>query len=211
MALAALLTPEEVLAKYVTALAQVKTPPAYTCEYNIIDRGPRPQESTHRIFREKGRERDEMTEFNGQAFGHPEVRIFARRVDPYAIDRLAPTPEAYVFTYVGVVHSGHNVSYVFNAFPRGTPQYEVTRISVNGSTFLPNSVEFRTHGTAEGSGEVTYRKVERFWMPQTASARAQVDGSLETEQIVWSGYQFYPSLPPSTFAAPTAVIPNGEE
>lgn len=209
--LAALLTPEEVLANYAEALAHVRAPAAYTCEYNVVDRGPRPQESTHRIFREQGRERDEMSEFNGQAFGHPEVRIFSRRVDPYAVNLLAPKPSAYVFTYVGVAHSGRNVSYVFNAFARGTQNYEVTRVSIDGATFLPNSIEFNTHGKAEGTGAVTYRKVDRFWMPQMATARAQVEGNLETEQIVWSAYQFYPSLPPSTFAAPTVSIPSDQE
>lgn len=209
--LAALLSPDEALNNYLDALAHVKSPPAYTCDYNIIDRGTRPQESTHHIFREKGRERDEITVFNGESLAHPEVRIFARRVEPYAVNLLAPKPAEYAFTYVGVVHNGKSVAYVFDTFARKNPAYEVTRITVDGATFLPAKIEFRTHGKAEASGEVTYRKVERFWMPQSASARAQVEGNLETEQIVWSTYQFYPSLPPSTFAAPTAAIPSDDE
>ena len=190
----------------------VKTPPAYTCEYTITDSGTRPQESTHRVFREHGRERDEIVGFNGESLGHPEVRIFARRGDPYAVATLSPRPQNYAFTYVGVVHNGKTPTYVFNAFAQGTPAYEVTRFTIDGSTFLPASIAFRTHTkTTEGSGEVTYRKVDRYWMPQTATARAEVNGALETEQINWSGYQFYPNLPPSTFAAPTAVLPPQQE
>lgn len=207
----AVLTPEDALTRYVEALDNVKTPPAYTCEYNITDRGTRPQESTHRIFREEGRERDEIIGFNGEVLSHPEIRIFARRADAYAVTALAPRPEAYAFTYVGVAHHGRSIDYVFNAFSRANPAYEVTRITVDGSTFLPSEIDFQTHSTgAQAQGEVTYRKVDRYWMPQTANARAEISGNLETERIVWYSYQFYPVLPPSTFAAPTAAVPTEE-
>jgi hypothetical protein len=200
------------LSRYVHALNTVKTPPAYTCDYTITDRGTRPQESTHHIFREHGRERDEIVGFNGESLGHPEVRIFVRRGDPYAVTTLSPRPQKYAFTYVGVAHNGKNLTYVFNAYAQGAPPYEVTRLAIDAATFLPLSIEFRTHTkTTEGSGQVTYRKVDRYWMPQMASARAEVNGGLETEQITWTGYQFYPNLPPSTFAAPTAVIPPQEQ
>lgn len=209
MAAAILLTPEDVIARYQHALALAKGPAAYICEYSIVDRGTHPAESTHRIFREGGRERDELVSYNGQALGHPAVRIFARRVDPYAVTQLAPRPEAYAFTYVGAAHKGRNIQYVFNAFARGTPPYEVTQLTIDGSTFLPLSISFRTHSkNGDGSGEVTYQKVDRYWMPQTASARAEVNGNLETERIVWSSFQFYPNLPLSTFAVPTAVLPT---
>jgi hypothetical protein len=201
-----LLAPEDVIARYQHALAATKSPPAYICEYDVTDRGTHPNESQHRIFREGGRERDELISYNGQALGHPEVRVFARRVDPYGIGKLAPAPESYAFTYVGVAHRGKSIQYVFNAFARGTPPYEVTQMTVDGNTFLPLSISFRTHSKAgEGSGEITYQKVDRYWMPQTASARAMVNGNLETERIVWSNFQFYPNLPLSTFAVPTAV------
>jgi hypothetical protein len=201
-----------VLTRYLHALNSVKTPPAYTCDYTITDRGARPQESTHHMFRERGRERDEIVGFNGESLGHPEVRIFARRGDPYAVTALAPRPQGYTFTYVGVAHNGKLVNYVFDAYAQHPAAYEVTRVTVDGTTFLPVSIAFRTHTkTAEGSGEVTYRKVDRYWMPQTATARAEVNGALETEEIVWSAYQFYPNLPPATFAAPTAVIPPQQE
>lgn len=204
---ALLLTPEDVIARYQHALTLAKGPPAYICEYSIVDRGMHPTESTHRIFREGGRERDELISYNGQALGHPEVRIFARRVDPYAVGQLAPRPETYAFTYVGVAHHGRSVEYVFNAFAGGTPPYEVTQLTIDGNTFLPLKITFRTHSKAgEGRGEVTYQKVDRYWMPQTASARAEVNGNLETENIAWSNFQFYPNLPLSTFAVPTAVI-----
>ncbi len=206
---ALLLSPEDVIARYQHALETVKSPPAYICGYYLVDRGTHPTESMHRIYREDGRERDELISFNGQMLGHPEVRIFARRVDPYAVKLLAPRPDAYAFTYVGAAHRGRSIVYVFKAFATGTPRYEVTQMTIDGSTFLPLSIAFRTHTkAADGSGVVTYQKVDRYWMPQTASARAEVNGNLETERISWSGYQFYPSLPGSTFAAPIASAPS---
>ena len=205
-AFAAALAPEVVLTRYVQAIAGAGAPLAYTCEYNLVDRGTHPEESTHRIFRQGGHERDEIIGFNGESLSHPEVRIFKRRVDPYAVDELAPKPEAYAFTYVGEAHHGRSTEYVFNAFAKGTPRYEVTQLAIDGASFLPLRIAFRTHlGSVEGSGEVTYRKTERYWMPQTASARAEVNGNLETERIVWYGYQFFDNLPDSTFAAPSGV------
>lgn len=203
------LAPEDVIARYQHALATAKAPPAYICEYNVTDRGTHPTESSHRIFREGGRERDELISYNGQALNHPEVRVFARRVDPYAVTMLAPRPETYAFTYIGAAHHGRNVEYVFKAFARGTPPYEATKLTIDGTSFLPLSISFLTHNkVTEGSGEVTYQKIDRYWMPQTASARAEVNGNLETERIVWSNFQFYPTLPGSTFAVPTAAIPT---
>ncbi|MGH7684566.1 MAG: hypothetical protein ACREMT_09495, partial [Vulcanimicrobiaceae bacterium] len=141
MALPAMfLTPEDVIARYQHALAIAKAPPAYICEYAVTDRGTHPTESAHRIFREGGRERDELVSYNGQALGHPEVRVFARRVDPYAVGMLSPRPETYAFTFVGAAHHGKAIEYVFNAFARGTPPYEVTQLTIDGSTFLPVSI-----------------------------------------------------------------------
>lgn len=200
------------LLNYARALDAVKAPPAYTFQYAFAHHGARPVASEHQIFREGPRERDEILEFNGEKLTHPEVRIFAQHRDPYAVTALAPRTDAYAFTYGGAMKQGRNVVYVFNVFARGTPNYEVTRMLVDGTTFLPVEIEFRAKaGAVVGTGKVAYAKADRYWMPQSASARAQINGTLETENIAWSHYQFYPSLPTSTFAEPraSAVQPAG--
>ncbi|MGH7327325.1 MAG: hypothetical protein ACREJX_03135 [Polyangiaceae bacterium] len=193
------------LAKYTKALEAVKLPPAYTCGYTVSHQGAAPVETEHQLFREAGRERDEIIAYNGEKLSHPEVRIFARRRDPYAVTFLAPRLSEYTFTYVEAVRHGRTVNYVFKtAAAHGTPNYEVTRVTVDGASFLPLEIVFRAkRGTTIGTGRISYEKADRFWMPTFASARAQVNGLLETERIDWTRYQFYPSLPPSTFAAPS--------
>ena len=160
-------------------------------------------EAEHQVFRQEGKERDELIAYNGERLTHPEIRIFSRRRDPYAVTFLAPRAADYTFTYVAATKHGRNVSYIFDTAARGTPEYEVTRVTLDGASFLPLEIVFRAkHGGAAGTGRISYAKAERFWMPTFASARAQVNGLLETERIDWTRYQFYPSLPPSTFAAP---------
>jgi hypothetical protein len=205
-----LLTPDQVLVKYAHALSGLRMPSAYTCSYTISHQGAHPLEAQHRVFRQAGHERDEIVAYNGEELSRPEVRIFARRRDPYALGYLAPRPSAYRFTYLGAAKHGRNVAYVFKASARGAPAYEVTRVTLDGNTFLPLEIAFRARaGSIVGLGEITYAKQERFWMAASASARADVNGSLETERIEWSHYQFYSSLPPSTFAAPSGSAGAG--
>jgi hypothetical protein len=193
-----------VLAKYAHALATVKSPPAYTFAYTVSHQGAAPLEAEHQVFRQAGRERDEIVAYNGERLSHPEVRIFSRRRDPYAVMLLAPRIDEYTFTYVEAARHGKSVNYVFKTTAHGTPSYEVTRITLDGASFLPLEIVFRARqGATIGTGRISYAKTDRFWMPTFASARAQVDGLLETERIDFTHYQFYPSLPPSTFAAPS--------
>ena len=200
-----MVAPELVLAKYVQALEQIKAPSAYMVAYTFAHHGARPQSALHQIFREGSHERDELISYNGEKLTRPQVRVFTRHHDPYAVTALAPLPETYAFTYVGEAKQGKNLVYVFNAFARATPSYEVTRFVVDGKTFLPLEIEFRAKtGTIVGTGKVTYAKTEQFWMPQSATARADVNGSLETEQISWTRYQFFTTFPPETFAEPHA-------
>lgn len=192
------------LAKYAHALATLKAPVAYTFAYTVSHQGTSPLESEHQVFRQAGRERDEIVSYNRERLTHPEVRIFARRRDPYAIGFLAPHPGDYTFAYVAAAKRGRNVDYVFKTLARGSPEYEVTQITLDGTSFLPLEIMFRAkRGTVVGTGRIAYAKTDRYWMPTLAMARAEVNGSLETERIDWARYQFYPSLPPSTFAAPS--------
>jgi hypothetical protein len=190
-----------VLGKYAGALASVKMPPAYTFEYAFEHHGDRPQERTHRVYRTAIQERDEILSVNGERFARPQVRIFERRRDRYEVRMLAPSTASYAFTYAGPVRSGKHLDYVFETYAHGSPAYEVTRMTIDGVSFLPRTIVFKTRaGSVAGSGEVTYAKADRYWMPQTATARAEVNGKLQTERIAWARYRFYPSLPPSTFA-----------
>ncbi len=207
-----MLAPEQVLANYAQALDALKSPPAYIFEYTFAHHGSHPQEVEHRIFRQGGHERDEIVGFNGEKLPRPEIRVFLRHHDPYDVVALAPRPELYVFTYEGEGRQGRNLVYVFNVFARGTPKYEVTRMVVDGKSFLPLQVDYQaTVGGIVGTGTVTFAKTDKYWMPQSATARANVNGDLQTERIDWSKYQFYPGLPPSTFAEPRAplVTPAG--
>ena len=203
-----MLGPEQVLAKYADALAAVKTPPAYTFDYTFSHHGAHPQDVEHHIFRQGRRERDEIVGFNGEKLPRPEIRVFLGHHDPYDVAALAPRPEAYVFTYAGEGKQGRNLVYIFNTFARGTPNYEVTRMVVDAKTFLPLELDYqaKTAGVV-GTGTVTFAKTDKYWMPQSATARAQVNGDLQTERIDWLRYQFYMDFPPSTFAEPRAPAP----
>ncbi|MGA3039146.1 MAG: hypothetical protein ABSE64_16905 [Vulcanimicrobiaceae bacterium] len=203
-----MITPEDVLTKYGQAIDALKAPPAYIFEYTFAHHGAHPQSIEHRVFRQGARERDELIGVNGEKLPHPEIRVFLQHHDPYDVMALAPRPEAYVFTFEGEGKQGRNLVYVFNAFARGAPKYEVTRLVIDGKSFLPLQVDYRaTTGGVVGTGTVTFAKTDKYWMPQSATARAAVNGDLQTERIDWARYQFYPNLPPSTFAEPRAPLP----
>lgn len=207
-----MLAPEQVLAKYAQALVAIKVPAAYIFEYTFAHHGTHPQEVEHRIFREGHHERDEIIGFNGERLPRPEVRVFSNHHDSYDVASLAPRLDDYAFTYSGEGKQGRNFVYVFDVFARGTPRYEVTRMVIDGRSFLPLELEYRaTIGNVVGTGTVTFARTDGYWMPQSATARAEVNGDLQTERIDWSRYQFYPSLPPSTFAEPRApqTTPSG--
>jgi hypothetical protein len=194
------------LLNYATALAALKTPPAYTFDFALEHHGDRPEAQTHRVYREADRERDEIVSANGQRFPRPQVRIFVRRKDRYALRNVAPTIEGYVFTYARADRDGRHLNYVFNAYPRGVQEYEVTQITIDGTTFLPRKIAFRArNGSVDGTGVISYAKAEQYWMPQSANARAEVNGKLQTERILWARYRFYQTLPPSTFAQPARI------
>jgi len=205
--IALLLAPESVLAKYAQALDALKSPAAYIFEYTFAHHGSHPQEIEHRVFRQGAHERDELIGVNGEKLSHPEIHVFLQHHDPYNVAALAPRPEAYVFTYAGEGKRGHNLVYVFNAFARGTPRYEVTRLVLDGKSFLPLQLDYRaTVGDVVGTGTVIFARTDGYWMPQSATARAEVNGDLQTERIDWARYQFYSDLPPSTFAEPRAQL-----
>ena len=195
------------LANYAHALDALKMPPAYIFEYTFAHHGSHPQETEHRIFRQGTHERDEVIAFNGEKLERTMIRVFSGHHDPYDVTALAPRTDVYAFTFEGEGKQGRNLVYVFNVYARGAPKYEVTRMVIDGRSYLPLQLDYRaTTGTVVGTGTVTYAKTDRYWMPQSATARADVRGDLQTERIDWSKYQFYPSLPPSTFVEPRAPL-----
>lgn len=213
MALAATPTPpghSRVVSNYAAALAGVRIPAAYTFEYSFEHHGERPQARHDRVYRQGERERDEIMSVNGQRLLSPQIRVFSGRRDRYAIARIAPNPDAYAFTYAGVQKNGRHLDYIFDAVARVPSNYTVTQVTIDGETFLPRKVTFRTQsGTTVGTGAVTYGKAEHYWMPLSASARAEVGGKLQTERILWGHYRFYASLPRSTFAQPRPLPSAG--
>ncbi|MBV8152373.1 MAG: hypothetical protein JO101_01550 [Candidatus Eremiobacteraeota bacterium] len=207
------LAPQTVLTRYEIALQTLKEPPAYSVDYSFEHRGQRPQDRHDRIYRQGASERVEIISVNGEKLTRPQVQIYRDRPDRYAIARLAPAPAAYAFTYVGPLRAGRKFDYVFDTTPSAPGPFAITQVTIDGASFLPKSVKFATTATAvavvEGKGEVVYAKVNRFWVPVSASARAKVGTAVESERISWSAYRFFSSLPSSTFAQPkpAATLP----
>ena len=118
-----------------------------------------------------------MLSINGERFAAPEIRIFRGRGDRYAVGKLSPRPEEYAFTYVGPQRDGQHLDYVFDTVSRAAGAYAVTQVTIDGLSFLPSKISFRTKsGGVVGSGQIAYAKADKFWMPTSASARAEVSG-----------------------------------
>ncbi|HTW84655.1 MAG TPA: hypothetical protein VMD91_11345 [Candidatus Sulfotelmatobacter sp.] len=193
-----LLAPQAVVAKYATALAQVRDPQVFTVQYTLEQTGTRSVEQTHRIFRSGKDERDEVIAVNGTRATQPEVRIFRNRPYRYAVTRLAPRPADYVFTYAGAVKDGHHTDYAFDLTPRHARAFVHTAVVIDGLTFLPDSIAF-TSGHS-GRGRVTFSKSGSYWVASGAEASAHEAGGDAYEQLTFSGWHFPTELPRSTFA-----------
>jgi hypothetical protein len=164
--------------------------------------GTRTLEQAHRIFRSGTDERDETLAVNGSRSKKPVVRIFRRRPYRYTVAALAPKPSAYDFVYAGPHRNGKHVDYVFTLVPKGKPPaFAFTRVTIDGVTYLPQSVSFATrqHG---GQGSVTFAKAGRYWVARGASAQADVPGGIAREEIAFSKWRFPRALPRSVFSVP---------
>jgi hypothetical protein len=195
------LPPPAVIAKYQAALKSLKEPRVFTVEYTMQQTGSRTLDQRHRIFRSGTDERDETLAVNGSRSKYPVVRIFRRRPYRYTVAALAPKPGAYDFVYAGPHRNGKHVDYVFDLLPKKQAPLVFTRVTVDGVTFLPQSVAFATAQHA-GRGSVTFAKAERYWVARTASAQAGSSGTVTREQIAFSKWRFPSALPRGTFAAP---------
>jgi len=125
---ALVLPPSVVLTKYAAALVLIKEPLAFSFEYALDQSGVHNLSSQHRVYRSGTTERDETIAINGQRTRRPEVRIFRNRPNRYALAKIAPSEDAYIFTPAGstasVGDSREKIawsSYRFiNAMPRET-------------------------------------------------------------------------------------------
>lgn len=201
------------LERYELEMSSLKIPKAMIFSYTVSQAGAYAIEQRHRVYRSGARVRDETLAVDGASLQQKTVTI-AQRPDRYQVSRLAPRTSAYTMLFVRAVRDGSHLDYVFEAQPliSSAAGFTVTGLTIDGVTFLPKTIEFRTSdGTTSGTGELQYGKVGAYWVPLTASVEATLKGKPTRERITWSDYRFPPSLPPSTFVAPkplpTATLP----
>jgi hypothetical protein len=193
--------PATMLARYAEALAANPTPSVLSFEYSIDQTGARDIQQTHRVFRSGNSERDELLSIDGKKLVPPSIHIFLGHRNRYALEALAPRPEAYAFRYIGTVRDGRHVDEVFATTPRSPSDVTISRVTIDGVSALPVTIRFvtRSHG---GSGSVTFGRVQKHWMATAASATATYAKSLAIEHIVFSRYRFPTTLAASTFSTP---------
>ena len=197
------LDPDEVLARYASALENAPTPKLAVFEYAIEQAGLHDFIQTHRVYRAGRDERDETLAVSGKSISPPLVRIFHKRIDRYAISRLAPTPERYTFAFVGTRKTGKHLDYIYRTLRHTPAAFEVTSVTIDGLRFLPASISFVTaQGRVHGSGTINFTKSDRYWVPVLAVAVANVAEDHARERIAFTGYRFPISLPRSTFSVP---------
>jgi hypothetical protein len=90
---------------------------------------------------------------------------------------------------------------VFATTPYVPGSFNVTQVTIDGITALPVAVRFATT-SHDGSGSVTFARVQTHWMPAVATARATYRKVVAEERIAFGNYRFPPSLPQSTFLTP---------
>jgi len=204
---------QAVLQRYELAMSDVVTPKILIFAYSVSQFGPNNLEARHIIYRDGLRVRDETLSVDGVALKQRVVHI-TRRVDRYALARVAPRASTYTFLFVRAIRSGKRLDYEFDTAPILATQvgFSVTRVIVDGRLFLPRKIFFTTASpTATGKGELDFSSASGHWVPVAAIITASLAGRLARERITWGGYRFPPSLPPSTFSSakplPIATLP----
>jgi hypothetical protein len=193
--------PATMLARYAEALAAQRTPPVLSFEYSVDQTGPHDLQQTHRVFRSGTSERDELLSSEGKRLNPPSIHIFLRRRNRYAIEALAPRPEAYRFKYVGSVRDARHFDQVFATTPRTASDATVVEVTIDGVTALPVAIRFKTRSHA-GNGTIVFGRVQTYWMALGATATATASNTLAIERLAFSRYRFPKALAPSTFSTP---------
>lgn len=194
---------QDVLQRYALALAGLPVPKTVVFSYTVSQVGPSSIEQSHRVYRSGNAVRDETLAVDGVLL-HGKVVSFSRHEDRYTVARFAPRSDAYELLFLGTTNDGRHLDYVYEATPVAHAAGSfVDRLTVDGITFLPRAVRFRTSGLGvDGTGEVRFAPFGKYWMPVSATAQARVKDKPAHERIVWSDYRFPESLPPSTFQSP---------
>lgn len=187
-----------ILARYAEALVVYHTPPVMTFEYSVDQTGAREIQQYHRVFRSGASQRDELLAVDGKKLDPPSVHIFQRR-DRYTVEALAPRPAKYAFRYIGSVRNGRHADAVFKTMPLAPGPSVVRQVQIDGLTYLPVSISFSTEAR-KGSGVITFGRVQKYWLPLTATAKATYAKLGVVEKIAFSHYRFPANLPPATFA-----------
>jgi hypothetical protein len=190
-----------VLTRYAEALAVYKTPPVLSFEYSIDQSGARDIQQTHRVFRSRNQQRDELLSADGKFLEPPVTHIFFGRRNRYAVEALAPRTSKYSFRYIGPLHDGHHTDAVFATTPLAPADSVVKQVTIDGVTFLPVSIRFAT-SSHKGSGTITFARVGTEWLVVSASAAATYAKLAAVEHISFTHYRFPTVLPKSTFEKP---------
>jgi hypothetical protein len=198
---AAPLDSQLVLQNYARALTAVKTPAYEIFSYAVSQAGPNDIEQRHRIYRAGLAVRDETISIDGSRPKTDAIAI-GKRGDRYAVGLLAPRPGAYELLFVRAIPAAGRTDYLFDATPlvKAATGFSVRQVTIDGETFLPRSIVFRTSSAAaRGDGEVRYAPFGGYWVPVLATVTGTVGGRPARERIAFGEYRFPTSLPPSTF------------
>ncbi|HEY5256885.1 MAG TPA: hypothetical protein VIJ12_00745 [Candidatus Baltobacteraceae bacterium] len=199
---------QAVLTRYAVALARVTPPKIAIFSYTISQAGPTDIEQRHRVYRRGSYVRDETLSSDGAAPKEAIVKVY-RRADVYDISRVAPTQAAYRFLFLQAVSRGSHIDYFYQTTALTGGAFVVTRVLIDGQTFLPRAIWFATTSfSATGKGLLQYAAVGGHWMPTLATVDATVGGHPARERILWSAYRFPPSLPAATFRARPFPLPT---
>jgi hypothetical protein len=210
LALAAALAPplqydsQLVLQRYQARLSSTRDPKTLIFTYAVSQAGPQDIDQTHRVYRSGDLVRDETLVVDGVAQKFTRIARYRNR---YTLQNLAPRSARYVFLFVRPVRSPGRLDYVYRAVPLGPPSaFTVTTMTIDGRTFLPREIRFHSIGAgALGDGTLIFTQAGKYWVPASIAVQGKINGRAARERIIFSGYQFPPALPRSTFQSPRAL------
>lgn len=189
------------LLRYAAQLERAKDPQTVVFTYVVSQLGPQDIDQTHRIYRSGNLVRDETLVVAGTPLRSTKIARYRNR---YTLHNIAPVMGVYRFSFLGAIKTGKQFDYVYRTIPVGAPAaFSVQRITIDGRKFLPREIRFHTIGVAaRGSGTMTFVPAGKYWVPASVAVQGTVSGRIARERILFSGYQFPPSLPRSIFTAP---------
>ncbi len=199
-----LLDSQVVLQRYEARLAEIRDPQTLIFTYAVSQAGPQDIDQTHRVYRSGDLVRDETLIVDGETQKFTRIARYRNR---YTLQSLAPRTAQYVFLFVRPIRAAGRYDYFYRAVPLGAPaSFTVKTMTIDGRTFLPREIRFHSAGAgANGDGTLTFTPAGKYWVPVSIAVQGMVNGRAARERIVFSGYQFPPSLPKSTFQAPRAL------